>query len=55
MILDVEKFIRARRSEWNEFEAMVALLESSSRAKLDMDEAQRYHIFTSAWRLIYRN
>ena len=43
MILDVEKFIRRRRSEWDEFEAMVALLESNSRAKLDIEEAQRYH------------
>ncbi|CAA6694104.1 MULTISPECIES: stage II sporulation protein M [unclassified Lentimonas] len=43
MILDVEKFIRKRRSEWDEFEAMVVLLESDARAKLDLDEAQRFH------------
>jgi len=43
MILDVEKFIRTRRSDWNEFEAMVSMLESNARAKLDIQEAQRFH------------
>lgn len=43
MILDVEKFIRKRRSEWSEFESMVVMLESGSQVKLDLDQAQRYH------------
>jgi uncharacterized membrane protein SpoIIM required for sporulation len=43
MILDVEKFIRTRRSDWDEFEGMVSLLESDARAKLDIQEAQRFH------------
>lgn len=43
MILDVEKFIRQRRSEWEEFEQMVALLESDKRASMDIEKAQRYN------------
>jgi uncharacterized membrane protein SpoIIM required for sporulation len=43
MILDVEKFIRNRRSEWDEFEAMVGSLESNTSLRLNLEEAQRYH------------
>lgn len=43
MILDVEKFIRTRRPEWDEFEAMVEHLEGGSRVRFDLEEARRYH------------
>lgn len=43
MILDVEKFIRQRRSEWKEFEQMVALLESDKKASMNIGMAQRYN------------
>lgn len=42
MILDIQKFIRSRRTEWDEFEAMVADLEANSRA-FDLDEIRRFH------------
>lgn len=44
MILDVQKFISARRSEWDEFEAMVNHLENGSRREsLEIEEIQRFH------------
>ncbi|MGJ8652736.1 MAG: stage II sporulation protein M [Opitutaceae bacterium] len=43
MILDVEKFIRTRRADWDEFEAMVAHLELGDRKGLDIEDAQRFH------------
>lgn len=43
MILDVEKFIKTRQPEWDEFEAMVNSLESNTRNRLNLEEAQRYH------------
>jgi uncharacterized membrane protein SpoIIM required for sporulation len=43
MILDVEKFIQVRQSEWDEFEAMVNSLESNTRKRLYLEEAERYH------------
>lgn len=43
MILDVEQFIRTRRADWDEFEAMVARLESGGRKSLDIEDAQRFH------------
>ena len=43
MILDVEKFIRQRRSEWEEFEQLIALLESDKKTSMDIETAQRYN------------
>ena len=43
MILDVEKFIRTRRAEWEEFESMTVSLESGARVHLDVEAVQRYH------------
>ena len=43
MILDVDKFIRSRRAEWDEFEAMLDHLEGDTRAKLEVAEVQRFH------------
>jgi uncharacterized membrane protein SpoIIM required for sporulation len=43
MILNIEKFIRQRSPEWNEFEEMVRSLESGADASLDLKKARRYH------------
>lgn len=43
MILDVGKFIQRRRPEWDEFESIVQYLESGPKARLNLEEAQRFH------------
>ncbi len=43
MILDVEKFIRERRADWNEFEGMLIHLETGGKLGLDVEQAQRFH------------
>ncbi|MGJ8639117.1 MAG: stage II sporulation protein M [Opitutaceae bacterium] len=43
MILDVEKFIRRRRADWNEFEGMLTQLEAGDRRTFDVENAQRFY------------
>lgn len=44
MLLDVEKFIRERRRDWQEFEAMLLHLENDARkARFDVEEVRRFH------------
>ena len=43
MILDIEKFIRQRRPEWDEFEQMITSLASKTETSLDLEKVRRYH------------
>lgn len=44
MILDVQKFIIVRRTDWEEFEAMLTHLEDGARKhRFTIQEAQRFH------------
>ena len=43
MILDLEKFIKSRQPEWDEFEAMLIALESNTRKRMTTEEVERFH------------
>lgn len=43
MIIDLERFIRVRRSEWQEYEKMLQRLEGGARTKLSLEDAKRFH------------
>lgn len=44
MILDVQKFIHERRSDWDAFEAMLVRLEEANRkGGMELDEVRRFH------------
>lgn len=42
MILDIQKFITSRRSDWDEFEAMVNALEGNNQP-MSLEEMRRFH------------
>lgn len=43
MILDLEKFIKTRQPEWDEFESMLVALESNTRKRMTTEEVERFH------------
>jgi len=43
MIIDLEKFIRNRRADWDEYEQMLKFLEGRSKATFSLEQAQRFH------------
>ncbi|WP_309398391.1 stage II sporulation protein M [Cerasicoccus maritimus] len=43
MIIDLKRFISARRAEWDECERTLTRLENNPKLRLGLDEAQRFH------------